>query len=406
MRAFLLLFFAFCRRGGTMRKTTLLKGSFLIATLWAFGCANTETDVSRRGLDDTIDINGAGYASKEISEGNVFGKESEGLVENPLNKPSDDVLGKAGAYENLVYTVEPTEAKAYINEFIEFEVVIDTSGEDFKQNNNPAPRFVVVLERPADGNAVLIVDKTELFNKLEFPPTDTMAVLKPDSKNTMRFKVLTGSAYNQDDPMYWVNVWSADADMPAIAKINVKKPPQKSDYEKGNSDVSNTLETSDAMEENLGKSKLTSVNLVSDEAREQTILVDTEKTFTVKLDDAKCNAGETGGEDCEVKGEPICWTFVEHTETNDGDIVSPAPDEDLKLKDNNNVQAGCGEADDAVDGIVEELAERPLGGARHPLLGGFCRKTCQLVAGLFLIGLGQHLFDAAKGICFPQKGGF
>lgn len=329
-----------------MRKTTLLKGSFLIATLWAFGCANTETDVSRRGLDDTIDINGAGYASKEISEGNVFGKESEGLVENPLNKPSDDVLGKAGAYENLVYTVEPTEAKAYINEFIEFEVVIDTSGEDFKQNNSPAPRFVVVLERPADGNAVLIVDKSELFNKSEFPPTDTMAVLKPDSKNTMRFKVLTGSAYNQDDPMYWVNVWSADADMPAIAKINVKKPPQKSDYEKGNSDVSNTLETSDAMEENLGKSKLTSVNLVSDEAREQTILVDTEKTFTVKLDDAKCVAGETGGEDCEVKGEPICWTFVEHTETNDGDILSPAPDDDLKLEDKDGVQVGCGEADD------------------------------------------------------------
>ena len=269
-----------------MRKTTLLKGSFLVATLWAFGCANTETDVSRRGLDDTIDINGAGYASKEISEGNVFGKESEGLPSNPLSQPSDDVLGKPGAYENLVYSVEPTEAKAYINEFIEFEVVIDTSGEDFKQNNSPDPRFVVVLERPADGNATLIVDKSELFDKSEFPPTDTMAVLKPDSKNTMRFKVLTGSAYNQDDPMYWVNVWSADADMPAIAKINVKKPPQKSDYEKGNSDVSNTLETSDAMEENLGKSKLTSVNLVSDEAREQTILVDTDKTFTVKLDDS------------------------------------------------------------------------------------------------------------------------
>ncbi|MBO5752411.1 MAG: hypothetical protein J6S69_01805, partial [Proteobacteria bacterium] len=329
-----------------MRKTTLLKGSFLVATLWAFGCANTETDVSRRGLDDTIDINGAGYASKEISEGNVFGKESEGLPSNPLSQPSDDVLGKPGAYENLVYSVEPTEAKAYINEFIEFEVVIDTSGEDFKQNNSPDPRFVVVLERPADGNATLIVDKSELFDKSEFPPTDTMAVLKPDSKNTMRFKVLTGSAYNQDDPMYWVNVWSADADMPAIAKINVKKPPQKSDYEKGNSDVSNTLETSDAMEENLGKSKLTSVNLVSDEAREQTILVDTEKTFKVKLDDAKCNAGETGGEDCKVKGEPICWTFVEHVDPNDGDILSPAPDDDLKLEDKDGVQVGCGEADD------------------------------------------------------------
>ena len=43
---------------------------------------------------------------------------------------------------------------------------------------------------------------------------------------------------------------------------------------------------------------------------------------------------------------------------------------------------------------------------RHPLLGGLRRQTCQLVAGFFLVGLGQHLLDIPECVGFSQQCGF
>ncbi len=41
-----------------------------------------------------------------------------------------------------------------------------------------------------------------------------------------------------------------------------------------------------------------------------------------------------------------------------------------------------------------------------PLLSAFRRQARQLIAGFFLVGLSQHLFQIVKCVGFPQKGGF
>ena len=46
------------------------------------------------------------------------------------------------------------------------------------------------------------------------------------------------------------------------------------------------------------------------------------------------------------------------------------------------------------------LGQNYLG--RHSLLSGFGGKARKLVAGLFLVGLGQHLLDRGELICFPK----
>ena len=60
-------------------------------------------------------------------------------------------------------------------------------------------------------------------------------------------------------------------------------------------------------------------------------------------------------------------------------------------------------------GVFPEIGKRQGGKhhlGRHPLLGSFRRQTRQLVAGFFLVGLGQHLLDIPECVGFSQQCGF
>ena len=60
-------------------------------------------------------------------------------------------------------------------------------------------------------------------------------------------------------------------------------------------------------------------------------------------------------------------------------------------------------------GVFPEIGQRQSGKhhlGRHSLLGGLRRQACQLVAGFFLVGLGQHLLDIPECVGFSQQCGF
>ena len=60
-------------------------------------------------------------------------------------------------------------------------------------------------------------------------------------------------------------------------------------------------------------------------------------------------------------------------------------------------------------GVFPEIGQRQSGKhhlGRHSLLRGLRRQTCQLVAGFFLVGLGQYLLDIPECVGFSQQCGF
>ena len=60
-------------------------------------------------------------------------------------------------------------------------------------------------------------------------------------------------------------------------------------------------------------------------------------------------------------------------------------------------------------GVFPEIGKRQGGKhhlGRHSLLGRLRRQTRQLVAGFFLVGLGQHLLDIPECVGFSQQCGF
>ena len=258
-----------------MRKTTINKSLFLLCAACVMaGCANSESDVERRNQAAT-GINGASYASAEENEASLFGSESKGLSSNPKTKPSSDKLGKGGVYDNLEVTVVPVKGKGFINEMLAFDVTFVDKDEDGNPKNKFTRdgRFVLTLERPADGNATLIYEGN-LADKTNFPPTDTEAVIQAkDAK--FSFKISTGNVYNnKGTPMYYVNIWNADLKDPVPVEIEVKKPFQIGDagVTAGSKDVQNDTKAPDqALFDAAGKSndKLLTVEIVPKDSLNQ-----------------------------------------------------------------------------------------------------------------------------------------
>ncbi len=346
-----------------MKKMTLSRASLYLCILSVAGCANTEEIVERRASGDSIEIAGGNYATSTDNEDNVFGKENKGLANNPKTKPSKDMLGEKGQYDDLKLSIEPDNAKTFINQIIEFTVEI--SPEADRHANKP--QFVIVLERAAGANGSLIVDSESLYDADKFPPTETRAVITPRTDYSFTFRVQTGTSYNSKTPMYYVNVWHADAEedaQPLEAKIIVRKPPQMSDgYEEGTLDVDNDLTVPDGLKD----SKLSTAVFTNLDELDQQLFVDDEKRLRVELS-GKCADTAPGKKDEEpstedgestedeaddscVGNETVCWTFVETSEKNKGFV---SQDSDKKYTDNKQFadkknkrgkNTGCGKTD-------------------------------------------------------------
>ena len=341
-----------------MRKITLT-GLFALWVLVLFGCTNTETGVSRRS-SDTLDMGGANYASAQENESNAFGTKNPGLDSQPLNKPSKELLGDSGQYEGLVIDVKPRKETAYINEIIEF--TIDIKYDDAVSSN---PQFVVVLEKASGANGSLVVDSEYLFNTQKFPPESNRAVVKPDASDKIIVRVQTGTHYNNSPstPMYYLNVWHADADKPTwdeegetspAAKIFVKRPPQigvDSELTEGTKDVDNDLTVPVFPEDN--PTKLSSAMLVLLDSPDVKLYALGKKKLAVQLE-GKCgdDTATASSSSCKLSGEPICWTFVETTEKNPGKVEADQDQTYTKgaqfanPKTKTGINSGCGKTNE------------------------------------------------------------
>ena len=303
-----------------MRKSTLTKGLLFLWFTFLFGCANSEEIHSRRS--ESIDANGASYASKDANDAFVFGVESEGLSSNPKTKPSKSELGPTGIFEELELSITPTSETAHINEMVEFKLSFD----GLLTGASKEPRFVVTLDRAEGANGSLIVDADDLYDAEAFPPSESKAVIsrsKGTQKGSFTIRVQTGSMYSKKNPMYFVNFWAADAEDPASAELNVKTIPKMSECTLGTKDVDNDLTVPSELES--AETKMSEAVLVNLDNLKQELYADFNKKIRVRLEgtcDASGSDTGDGGKGCDLTKETICFSFVETTATNTGIVTS------------------------------------------------------------------------------------
>ncbi|MBO4350650.1 MAG: hypothetical protein J6A01_06890, partial [Proteobacteria bacterium] len=136
-----------------MNKRKLAHFLVCVGIVGMLGCANTQPETGRRVGEEYL-INGASYASSDVNEESVFGVESSGLKDNPKTTPNDEMLGPSGQYAELEMKIVPDEETAYINEIVEYTIVINGEVKPATK-----PQFVVMLERTASANGSLVIEK-------------------------------------------------------------------------------------------------------------------------------------------------------------------------------------------------------------------------------------------------------
>lgn len=308
----------------------------MAAAIVASGCANTE-ELSGRRPEEYKNYGGTPYASDAVNEANLFGTEGRGLSSNPATKPSSALLGTYDeAVGPVTITVVPEGVTVMTNEIVEINVELTAMDED--DNVIPVPKpmqIVVVLESgDKDANGALVWsskdsagatlnDNGEYSNKL---------IITTSKDGKAKFRVQTGTLYNMDDPMYWVNVWSANSENPASTSINVHRPPRIGDdgLSEGSLDVVNDLsldpEADADILDKLDKSKLGAALMTAKLKTHQELFVGSEKMLAVHLVGAP-EGGDTGASDmAPAAGEPICWKVVTDESDgakNDGAVISP-----------------------------------------------------------------------------------
>ena len=205
----------------------------MAAAIVASGCANTE-ELSGRRPEEYKSYGGTPYASDAVNEANLFGTEGKGLSSNPATKPSSALLG---AYDSAVgpvtIKVVPDVATTMTNEIVEINVELSARDED--DNVIPVPKpmqIVVVLESgDIDANGALVWSSKDSAGAIlnENGEYSNKLVITTSKDGKAKFRVQTGTVYNMKDPMYWVNVWSANSDNPGATAINVHRPPRIGD---------------------------------------------------------------------------------------------------------------------------------------------------------------------------------
>ncbi len=317
-----------------MNKRKLVHYLAFLGAIGMLGCANTQPETGRRVGEEYL-INGTSYASADVNEESVFGVESSGLKDNPKTQPNDKMLGVPGQYVKLEsIKIVPEEETAYINEIVEY--TINISG---KIKPSTKPQFVVVLEKTGSSNGSLVIDKYKendgekdsyidyAFSRTQFPPSQTVAVLTPDPLGRIRFKVHTGSSYNNKNvPMYYINVWHVDYEedkTPVSSLLYVKRPAQigVDDLVEGTKDVDNDLTMEGTF---TSVSNLASAEIINLDPLEQQLYANASKKLHIKIEGTCQEEGSTAEttqpKPCDVGKQPVCWTFVETTEKNRGSV--------------------------------------------------------------------------------------
>ena len=283
----------------------------LVSGVVLFGCENGDIGEVTRHTGEVV-VNGTPYASNDVNDAYAGGIESSGLAENPMKRPSSSVLGEPGLYRSMELTSEPSSYEGFVNEIIEITVtakgVKPNESEDAPATPAPGARVVIRLERPEGTNGALSIDSGVLADKTKYPPSDTEIVAKTDASGQVTFRVHTGSYYNDTTPMYYVNVWHADAESPAVTDISVRKIPRKSDLHQGDGSTSNDLTPPSDLE---GKKGTDGAEMEALDELEQVIYSTATKRYRVLL---------KKDSDLLVE-EDVCWTLVGKSDVNDGYVI-------------------------------------------------------------------------------------
>ena len=310
----------------------------MAAAIVAGGCANTE-ELSGRRPEEYKNYSGTPYASDAVNEANLFGTEGKGLSSNPATKPSGSLLGSYDASIGPVTVkVVPTEVKAKTNEIIEVNVELSALSEEDGKTEVPVPKpmqIVAVLESgDMDANGSLVWSSKDSAGATlnENGAYSNKLVLMTSNDGKAKFRVQTGTLYNMDNPMYWVNVWSANADAPGAMAIHVQRPPRIGDpgLSEGSLDVFNDPsldpEADSDILEALAGSKAVAAEMTAKLNTHQELFVRTEKTFSVHLVGTLDSEETTSSKMKPLAGEMICWKVVTDDRDgsrNDGNVILP-----------------------------------------------------------------------------------
>ena len=298
----------------------------------AGGCANTE-ELSGRRPEEYKNYSGTPYASDAVNEANLFGTEGNGLSSNPATKPSGALLGSYDASIGPVTVkVVPTEVKAKTNEIIEVNVELSALSEEDGKTEVPVPKpmqIVVVLESgdmEANGSLVWSSKDSAGATLNENGAYSNKLVLTTSKDGKAKFRVQTGTLYNMTKPMYWLNVWSANADAPGSMAIHVQRPPRIGDpgLSEGSLDVFNDPSLDPVADEDilgaLTGSRAVAAEMTPKLNTHQELFVDAEKTFSVRLV-GTLDDGTASSSMRPLPDEVICWKVVTD-DSNDGNVIS------------------------------------------------------------------------------------
>ncbi len=323
-----------------LNKTGLFWLSVMIA---ATGCANSEylNDLDPNTTSEVI--NGTTYASDLANQQNLYGKSGTGLSSNPATKPSSEFLGEASQdVGETVIRLSPSEKlEAFTNEVIEVEVQINEAAHKDQWDNDveeasvpTSLRAVIVLEKnDKDANASLIWSESDAGGATLVESRSNMLVVETSSKGHIKFRIHTGTVYNDSKPMYYVNVWNANAADYAGFEVNVKHIPTKSEAgfkdgaESGKDKIVNDPSKLDSWSKDL-VSELTSATMVATAELQQQVFVSAKKYLGVKV--MTEGGSSTAGVPImvPVANEAVCWKFVGHEDGNDALILDGKGNDD------------------------------------------------------------------------------
>ncbi len=310
----------------------------LAAAIVASGCANSEELSGRRPVE-AKDIGGTSYASDAANEANLFGEEGSGLSSNPASKPSSALMGEyVETLGPVLLDVQPTDAEMFINSVMEFEIQVtkDPEDKDTTAHRDPVTKtqLVIVLES-GDKDANASLGFTDGKDGTLVEEYSSKLVIHPNADGKAKFRVSSGTIFNSKKPMYYINVWSANADGYGTVKLYVKAPPQKEDYDKYEGEkVVNNLSQPENMTSTAAKAEMTTIL-----DGNQQLFVDETKQLGVQLNIVPEGAsGANADKFVPGAGEAVCWNFVGGK---DGDSKIG-----YAMGDDGMAAEGCGVADD------------------------------------------------------------
>ena len=318
----------------------------MAAALVASGCANTEELSGRRPVESK-NIGDTAYASDAANQANLYGEKGEGLSSNPLNRPSSSLLGSyMESLGPLLISVKPTEATAFVNAITEIEVTVapDLESRDENKEYDGAlddTKLVVVLESgDAKANGSLSFSTGDGSGGTLEEEYSNKLVIRPPVSGKVKFRVQTGTAYSDKNPMYYVNVWSANAAEAGSVAVNVKSLPKKSDYKPGDSSTTNDLTPPAGLETKAGTDSAT---MTATTNTTQQLFVDTKKQLGVYVTAKRGGADSTdpsAAKEVPGDGEIVCWSFVKGANGKNAASISAITNSKESL------DAGCSTADE------------------------------------------------------------